>query len=64
MRNREAFKLRRGDRVRLRLHALCAPRLGSGTVLTVAAVDGPRISPWITTTDGDRLGPWEVEIAR
>jgi hypothetical protein len=44
-------------------HALCASRLGSGTVLTVAAVDGPRYSPWITTTDGDRLGPWEVEMA-
>jgi hypothetical protein len=64
MRNREAFTLRRGDRVRVRPHAPCAPRLGRGTVLTVAAVDGPRYCPWIEATTGDRLGQWEVEIAR
>jgi hypothetical protein len=63
MRIRDALMLRRGDRVRVLPRAICARRLGVGTVLTVATVDGPRLSPWITTTDGDRLGPWEVEIA-
>ena len=64
MRNGDAFRLRCGDRIRVLPRALCTTRLGVGTVLTVATVDGPRLSPWIVTTRGDRLGPWEVEIVR
>jgi hypothetical protein len=62
MRNREVFKLRSGDRLRVRPHALCATRLGADSRLTVASVDGPRLSPWIDTVEGERVGPWEVEV--
>lgn len=63
MSNCDAFKLRCGDRVRVRPRALCAARVGAGTILTVIRVDGPRFSPWIDTVEGGRVGPWEVEIA-
>lgn len=61
MRNWEAFTLRPGDRIRVRPRTLCAARLGVGTILTVARVDGPRFSPWIDTVEGGRVAPWEVE---
>jgi hypothetical protein len=34
-----------------------------GSLLTVAGVDGPRLSPWIETGAGGRVRPWEAEIA-
>jgi hypothetical protein len=60
IRNRDAFALVPGDRVRLQARALSAPRLGAGRVFVVRTVDGPRFSPWIVTTCGERVAPWEV----
>jgi hypothetical protein len=61
IRNRDAFSLATGDRVRLHARALSARRLGAGTVFVVRKVDRPRYSPWIDTMCGARLAPWEVE---
>jgi hypothetical protein len=63
IRNRDAFTLIAGDRVRLHARALSAPRLGAGRVFVVRTVDGPRYSPWIETACGERVAPWEVERA-
>lgn len=61
IRNRDAFTLLPGDRVRLHARALSARRLGAGATFMVRIVDGPRYSPWIETVCGQRFAPWEVE---